>query len=206
MMHRRSFLAAGASAAFAPGITSDRILGAALGRPAPPALGYIPARVTPGASVRLCATPTRASAPAARSIRFEAVHVPADGVNVALELVRETVAGPIGVTLWAMRADLVRSVGAPVEIQTPPDAELRLRLLVDGRAHELSVRAPRADGRGSSIIAAPLKPGVGAPIWRLWSARFDGRARLARVRRPLGLDAAGDGRLLIAITPAHPTL
>lgn len=206
MMHRRSFLAVGTTAAIAPGAICDRALGAIGRQLAPPSVGVLSGRATLGARHRLTQGGDNTTVTPARSVRIEALHVPDDRARVAIELMRETTAGLIGSTLWAMNDAPVRSVGAPVGFNAPTERTMRLRVDVDGVAHNLTVPTPSADGRGSSLIAVPLRRGVGAPVWRLWSAEFGADTRLTRVHRPLGLPTNNDGRLLIAVTPCHTTL
>ncbi len=206
-MDRRSFLAVGTTAAIAPAAVCGRALGAIEQRISSPSLGVIAEPGDTGSRRRL--SPPRAfdiAGARCAAVRFEAVRVPRQRESVSLELMRETNAGLIGTTLWAMNGSSAPSIGAPIAFATPRGRVMRVRVHAGQSVHELEIRAPGADGRGSSLLCVPLRRGVGAPVWRLWSAEFGAGSRITRVHRPFGLDTDTDGRLLIAVTPCELTL
>jgi len=205
-MHRRSFLAIGSTAAIAPAAFCERAVGAMTGRVGrfgAPSVGVLVEAAAHGETQRLSAQRSagRFVGAPCDGIRIEPINVPVDGPDVALEHIRDTVAGPIATLVWAMSGASVRSVGAPIAFAAPRSPTMRFRVSVGAETHEVELRRPRADGRGSGLIAIPLRRGVGDPAWRFWRAEIGSGSRVTGVHRPLGFGSVDDGRLLLAVTP-----
>ena len=204
-MHRRSFLAVGSTAVIAPAAFCERAAGARTGRGAAPSVGVVLDAADPETPSRMGARRPGglARGPACERLRIQAIAPAPSGASVSLQLVRDTVAGPVATTVWALSQSGVRSVAPPIAFETPRTRTMRFRAQVGSAEHEFEIDPPCADGRRSSVLSIPLGRGTGAPLWRFWRAEFDDAHGIVGVHRPMGLGSENDGRLLLAVSPCE---